>query len=327
MNGPIIQIDNMTKVYKVHHREEGFWNSFKSVFNRKYKMVEAVSGINLSINKGEIRGLIGPNGAGKSTTIKIMSGVLHPSTGEVTAMGMVPWQEREKFVRNLGIVFGQKSQLWWDLPAVDTFALQKEMFHIPAEAYAERLSYLARLLKIEDVMTKPVRQLSLGERMKCELVCALLHEPPLIFLDEPTIGMDVISKETMRQFIKQVNREKGTTFIITTHDLGDLEDLCEKVTIINKGTVVYDDTLDNLSRYFNDKKLIEVKFIRPVAREMLEGFDVKNFDPMLATLEIELQEGETIQTVINEIFNRLPVKDININNIKIEEVIKQIYSA
>ncbi len=327
MNGPIIQIDNMTKVYKVHHREEGFWNSFKSVFNRKYKMVEAVSGINLSINKGEIRGLIGPNGAGKSTTIKIMSGVLHPSTGEVTAMGMVPWQEREKFVRNLGIVFGQKSQLWWDLPAVDTFALQKEMFHIPAEAYAERLSYLARLLKIEDVMTKPVRQLSLGERMKCELVCALLHEPPLIFLDEPTIGMDVISKETMRQFIKQVNREKGTTFIITTHDLGDLEDLCEKVTIINKGTVVYDDTLNNLSRYFNDKKLIEAKFIRPVTREMLEGFDVKNFDPMLATLEIELQEGETIQTVINEIFNRLPVKDININNIKIEEVIKQIYSA
>ena len=327
MNGPIIQMNNMTKVYKVHHREEGFWNSFKSVFNRKYKMVEAVSGINLRINKGEIRGLIGPNGAGKSTTIKIMSGVLHPSTGEVTALGMVPWQERERFVRNLGIVFGQKSQLWWDLPAVDTFALQKEMFHIPAEAYAERLSYLARLLKIEDVMTKPVRQLSLGERMKCELVCALLHEPPLIFLDEPTIGMDVISKETMRQFIKQINREKGTTFIITTHDLGDLEDLCEKVTIINKGTVVYDDTLDNLSRYFNDKKLIEVKFIRPVTREMLEGFDVKSFDPMLATLEIELQEGETIQTVINEIFNRLPVKDININNIKIEEVIKQIYSA
>lgn len=327
MSGPIIQIDNMKKVYKVHHREEGFMNSFKSLFNRKYKLVEAVSGINLRINKGEVRGLIGPNGAGKSTTIKIMSGVLHPSTGEVRVMGMVPWQEREKFVRNLGIVFGQKSQLWWDLPAVDTFALQKEMFHIPADAYAERLSYLARLLKIEEVMTKPVRQLSLGERMKCELVCALLHEPPLIFLDEPTIGMDVISKETMRQFIKQVNREKGTTFIITTHDLGDLEDLCEKVTIINKGTVVYDDTLDNLSRYFSDKKLIEVKFIRPVTREMLEGFDVISFDPMLATLEIELKEGETIQTEINEIFNRLPVKDININNIKIEEVIKQIYSA
>lgn len=327
MSGPIIRIDNMKKVYKVHHREEGFWNSFKSVFNRKYKQVEAVSGINLQVNKGEIRGLIGPNGAGKSTTIKIMSGVLHPSTGDVRVMGMVPWQEREKFVRNLGIVFGQKSQLWWDLPAVDTFALQKEMFHIPAEAYAERLAYLANLLKIEDVMTKPVRQLSLGERMKCELVCALLHEPPLIFLDEPTIGMDVISKETMRQFIKQVNREKGTTFIITTHDLGDLEDLCEKVTIINKGTVVYDDTLDNLSRYFSDKKLIEVKFVRPVTREMLEGFNVKSFDPMLATLEIELQEGETIQGEINEIFNRLPVKDINIHNIRIEEVIKQIYSA
>ena len=271
--------------------------------------------------------MIGPNGAGKSTTIKIMSGVLHPSTGDVRVMGMVPWLEREKFVRNLGIVFGQKSQLWWDLPAVDTFALQKEMFHIPAEAYAERLAYLSNLLKIEDVMTKPVRQLSLGERMKCELVCALLHEPPLIFLDEPTIGMDVISKETMRQFIKQVNREKGTTFIITTHDLGDLEDLCEKVTIINKGTVVYDDTLDNLSRYFSDKKLIDVKFIRPATREMLEGFNVKSFDPMLATLEIELQEGETIQGEINEIFNRLPVKDINIHNIRIEEVIKQIYSA
>lgn len=327
MSGSIVQVTNMKKIYQVHLREEGLLASFKSVFRRKYKQVEAVSGINLHIRKGEIRGLIGPNGAGKSTTLKILSGVLHPSSGEVKVMDMVPWEEREKFVLSLGVVFGQKSQLWFDLPAVDTFALQKEMYHIPADQYRERLTYLSEMLDIVEVMKKPVRQLSLGERMKCELVCALLHQPPLIFLDEPTIGLDVISKETIRQFIKKVNQEQGTTFIITTHDLGDLEDLCERVTIINKGSVVYDDTFANLGKFFSNKKLVEVKFTRPISRDMLEGFDVRSFDPKVSTLEINLPEDGSMQQDINKIFNKLPVQDININNIKIEEVIKQIYTA
>jgi len=325
MDEPMIRMRKVSKIYKVHHRTEGFWASLKSVFHREYKTVTAVDRIDLQVNRGEIRGLIGPNGAGKSTTIKILAGVLHPSSGEVQVMGMVPWKEREKYVRRLGVVFGQKSQLWWDLPAVDTFALQKEMYKIPTSAYRERLDYFSHLLGIGEVMQKPVRQLSLGERMKCELVCAMLHEPPLIFLDEPTIGLDVVSKESIRNFIKRVNRDKQTTFILTTHDLSDLEDLCEKVTIINKGVVVFDDTLDKLRAYFSNKKIVEIHFDRPVAKSDLDGFDVREFTPLAATIEFAMDETGDIRRELGRVLDRLPVRDINVGNIRIEEVIKQIY--
>jgi ABC-2 type transport system ATP-binding protein len=321
---PIIDVKNIKKTFKVHHREEGFLASLKSVFHREYKMIDAVSGIDLQIQKGEIRGLIGPNGAGKSTLIKMLSGVLHPTSGEVSVLDMVPWKERERFVRHLGVVFGQKSQLWWDLPAADTYGLQKEMYKIPERAYKERLAYFSELLKIEEIMKKPVRQLSLGERMKCEIICAMLHEPPLIFLDEPTIGLDVISKETIRHFIKEVNREKQTTFILTTHDLSDLEDLCERVTIINNGIIIFDDILDKLRVFFSNKKVVEIMFTEPVTEEQLSDFEVKSYNPLVATIEFESSE-DSLKKEMYKIFEKLPVQDININNIKIEEVIKQIY--
>ena len=327
MHTPIIELSHVNKTYDVHHREEGFLASLKSLFHREYKTVTAVDDINLSINRGEIRGLLGPNGAGKSTTIKMLSGILHPSSGDVSVMGMVPWKERERYVRNLGVVFGQKSQLWWDLPAADTFGLQKEMYRIPTAAFRERLDYFSHMLDIEEVIRKPVRQLSLGERMKCELVCAMLHEPPLIFLDEPTIGLDVLSKETIRRFIKQVNREKQTTFIITTHDLSDVEDLCEKVTIINKGSVVFDDTLEKLRVFFSHKKIVDVQFERPVTESELSDFEVVSFNPRMATIEFTLSDADTIRAKLTRILDRLPVQDINVNNIRIEEVIKQIYLA
>jgi len=327
MSVPIIQMHDVNKTYKVYHREEGFLASLRSVIHREYKMLTAVDDINLNIELGEVRGLIGPNGAGKSTTIKMLSGILHPSSGDISVMGMIPWKERERYVRNLGVVFGQKSQLWWDLPAVDTFGLQKEMYRIPTAAFRQRLDYFSRMLNIEEVMRKPVRLLSLGERMKCELVCAMLHEPPLIFLDEPTIGLDVISKETIRQFIKQVNRDKKTTFIITTHDLSDLEDLCERVTIINKGTVVFDDTLEKLRVYFSHKKVVDVKFTHPVTEDELSGLSLKSFNPLMATIEFTMDDSSTIRQELGRILETLPVQDINVNNIRIEEVIKQIYLA
>jgi ABC-2 type transport system ATP-binding protein len=326
MSEYIIDVKGLRKSFKVSKRDEGFGAAFKSLWNRKYETVNGVDGIDLQIRKGEIRGLIGPNGAGKSTTIKILSGILHPEEGEVNVMGFVPWQERQKFVKHLGVVFGQKSQLWWDLPAIDTLSLNREMYKIPARRYKELIDYFKELLNIQDVLYKPVRQLSLGERMKCEFVCAMLHEPPLVFLDEPTIGLDIISKESIRKFIKQVNEDLQTSFILTTHDLSDLENLCEKVTIINKGRVVYNDSMGNLGKYFSQKKIIDVQFHEKQSKALLEGYTLLSSDELSATIEIDLTEQDLRQFVY-ELLGRLPVQDINIRNIPIEDVIKEIYTA
>ncbi|MFD0671191.1 ATP-binding cassette domain-containing protein [Cohnella sp. GCM10027633] len=326
MSEYIIDVSGLTKSFKVTKRDEGFGAAFKSLFNRKHDIVNGVNGIDLKIAAGEIRGLIGPNGAGKSTTIKMLSGILHPDEGEVKVMGYTPWLERQKFVKHLGVVFGQKSQLWWDLPAIDTFALNRDMYKVPRQRYNELIDYFKEMLGIQDVIHKPVRQLSLGERMKCEFVCAMLHEPPLVFLDEPTIGLDIISKENIRTFIKGANRDLGTTFILTTHDLSDLENLCENVTIINKGIVVYNDTMGNLNRYFSQKKIIDVQFQDPGSKELLRDYAILRMDDMSATIEIDLNERDLRQFVY-ELLGRLPVQDINIRNIPIEDVIKDIYTA
>ncbi|MDB5055409.1 MAG: Sugar transporter ATP-binding protein [Bacilli bacterium] len=323
----IIEISGLKKEFKVAQRREGLRSSIQSLFNRQYKMVQAVEHVDLNVTKGEIRGLIGPNGAGKSTTIKIMSGILHPSEGTVRVMGYTPWEQREAYVKHIGVVFGQKSQLWWDLPALDTFALHKQMYQIPEKRFRENVNFLTELLNIREVVTKPVRQLSLGERMKCELVSALLHDPPLIFLDEPTIGLDILSKETIRRFIKQLNQDKKTTFIITTHDMADLENLCERVTIINKGIVVYDDALGKLNKIYAGRKIVELTFFEPIQPEILKDFKVTAFNELSASIEVGLTDGD-IMKEIYLIMSSLPsVHDININNISIEEVIKEIYLA
>ncbi|WP_127534468.1 ABC transporter ATP-binding protein [Paenibacillus kobensis] len=326
MNDPIIEVKNLTKTFKKIKKKEGFFSSLGSLFNRESELIKGVDDVSFTIQRGEIRGLIGPNGAGKSTTIKMMSGILHPTDGHIQSLGHIPWMEREQYVRKLGVLFGQKSQLWWDLPPIDTFALNKEMYKIPDQRYKERLDYFIELLEIGHVVHQPVRTLSLGERMKCELVCALLHEPPLIFLDEPTIGLDIVSKENIRAFIKQMNKEHGTTFLITTHDLADLENLCDNVTIINKGKVVFDDTMQNLSTYFENSKIIDVKFASPVPASLLEGYKVLESQPLSAMIEIDLS-NQTIKQAFSDILDRFPVIDINITNIPIEQVIKHLYTA
>jgi ABC-2 type transport system ATP-binding protein len=251
----IIRVSGLKKVFKVNQREKaGLLASLSTIFKREYKYVHAVDGIDFQVNQGEIRGLIGPNGAGKSTTIKMLCGILFPSEGEVQVMGYTPWLERAEYVRHIGAVFGQKSQLIWELPAIDTFSFNKEMYHIPEKKFRENVEYFKALLNIGDVIKKPVRQLSLGERMKCELVCAMLHEPQLVYLDEPTIGLDIISKEIIRNFIKKANQDKKVTFIITTHDLDDIANLCESITIINYGKIVFNDSLEKLSTFFSNKK-------------------------------------------------------------------------
>jgi len=322
----IIDIQNLRKTFKRVKKKEGFLGTLQSLWNRETELVHSVDGIDLQVRKGEIRGLIGPNGAGKSTTIKMMSGILHPSGGSVDIMGFTPWKERERFVLHLGVLFGQKSQLWWDLPPIDTFSLNKEMYKIPDAKYKERIAYFQELLGIERVIHQPVRSLSLGERMKCEIVCALLHEPELIFLDEPTIGLDIVSKDTIRQFIRQMNKDFQTTFLITTHDLADLENLCDRVTIINKGSVVFDDTMARLGAYFTNRKLVDIKFAEPVGEELLAPYTVSAYSPLTAQIEIDLTQRD-IKQVAYEILERFPVVDINISNIPIEEVIKHIYQT
>lgn len=323
----IIEIKKLNKSFKVQQREKaGLLPAFLSVFKRNFKTVNAVTDLDLSIMKGEIRGLIGPNGAGKSTTIKILSGILYPDSGEVRVMEYTPWKKREQLVKQIGVVLGQKSQLIWDLPAIDTFHLHKKMYQIPDDIYSENINFFSELLDMSELIKKPVRQLSLGERMKCEFICALLHEPPLVFLDEPTIGLDVFSREAIRLFIKNVNKDKGTTFIVTTHDLDDIENLCDNVSIINRGAIVFDDKLSKLKTYFTGRKIIELQFSENISKSALDGFRIIEFSDLTARLEIDT-ENSKLDKIVSELFGKLPVQDININNISIEEVIKHIYSS
>lgn len=321
----IISIRSLSKSYKVSQRSKpGLPSAFKSLFSKDFKRVEALKDISMNVKEGEIRGLIGPNGAGKSTLIKIISGILYPTSGEVNVMGFVPWLQREDYVKNIGVLFGQKSQLWWDLPPIDTFALHKKLYNIPGHVYADNVAYLIDLLNIGEVVTKPVRQLSLGERMKCEFVCALLHEPRLVYLDEPTIGLDILSRASIRQFIKKVNKERGTTFIITTHDISDIEDLCDRVCIISKGQKVYDDSLQSLQSFYENKRTITVMLSEQVEMSSLKDFDVVDFKPACVKIEVNLDQ-KYLKDEIYKVLETLPVHDININSIGVEEVIRQIY--
>ncbi len=321
-----INVNHLTRTFKVPEKSgTGLSSSIKSLIHREYKMVEAVKDISFTINRGEIHGLIGPNGAGKSTTIKMLSGILYPSSGEVNVLGYTPWAQRYEYVRHIGVVFGQKSQLVWDLPALDSFILNKQVYKIPEKVYKENLNYFVTILHMEEIIKRPVRQLSLGERMKCELVSAMLHDPELIFLDEPTIGIDILAKDTIINFIKEINRTKQVTFILTTHDISDIETLCEKVTVINHGTIVYDDTLGELKRYFSKKRIVSLQFSEKVALESLAHYEVKDFTGSTATLELTLTDTD-IRSALIELFNTLPIKDVGIDNINVEEIIKALYS-
>lgn len=321
----IVEIEGIKKYYQVTKRNRsGMWRTIKSLFKREYHRVKALDGIDLKIKQGEIRAIIGPNGAGKSTVLKILSGILYPTQGHAVVMGMVPWKERKRLVKNLGVVFGQKSKLWWDLPAVDSFWLHKMIYDIPEEVYEKNLAYFKEHLNLQEVVGKPVRQLSLGERMKCEFVCAMLHEPSLVILDEPTIGLDVFSKEEIRNFIRNMNEQRGTTFIITTHDLNDVEELCENITVINRGKVNFDDSMEHLQTYYRHRKILELQFERKVEEEALEEYSIIEFQGLSAKIEVDLRKKE-LKEVIGRIWETLPLMDFNVKNISIEEVIKDIY--
>ena len=321
---PTIHVKDIRKTFKVYKRGQGVYEALKSLFSRKYYTKEALKKINLKVDEGEIVGLIGPNGEGKSTLIKILSGLLWPDGGTANVLGMIPWQNRIKYVGHIGVVFGQKSQMTWDLPPIDSFYINKDLYDIPEPEFSQRLKYMVKMLETREIMKTPVRELSLGERMRCEIINALLHNPKLVFLDEPSIGLDVIAKDKLRDFILKVNKEQKTTFIVTTHDMQDIEKLCKRIVIINYGKIIYDGPLENIKKkYFTDKH-IEVKFGEKTGAFRFKGSKI--IEKQEYQMKIELNTKiRPVQDLINYLLKNYDVADITVTDPPIEEIIKKIY--
>lgn len=306
----IIEVQKIKKYYKIAKREKGILAAARHLFHRKYEIRRAVDEISFSIKRGEIVGFIGPNGAGKSTTVKILSGILYPDAGEVRINGFIPYKQRKQYVKNIGVVFGQKSQLNWDLPLIESFELMKFIYKIPQEKYDENLRLFSGLLGMEEFINQPVRQLSLGQRMRGDIVAALLHSPEIVFLDEPTIGLDVVAKEKIREFIRYMNETRQTTIIFTTHDMQDIEKVCDRLIIIDKGKKIYDGSIGEIKNKYANSKTIEI-LLENDKREV-QTFDVTE-TPM--------------NTVMEKLFTEKHIKDISICEPEIDAVIRDIYEG
>jgi len=321
----IIQAKNLEKTYTTFERGHGFGAAVKSLFIRKPKLVRALKGISFTVNQGELVSFLGPNGAGKSTTLKILTGVLYPSGGEVDILGFVPWKERRRYVAHIGAVFGQKSQLIWDIPPLDAFHLNKAIYSIPGREFDRTLAEMVEMLNIREIIQRPTRQLSLGERMKCEFVMAMLHGPQIVFLDEPTIGLDLIAKERIREFIRLMN-EKGITFILTTHDLDDVEQLAQRVIVINYGEIVFDDRIEILRKYFGARKIVRISTQKPFPALQRQGIQITNtISPYDLELELDVSVIE-VNEFIDMINRQSVIKDLAIQELPIESVIKELYA-
>ena len=324
----IIKVDKLSKTYTTYKRGSGLKETVKSFFKREKVIVKAVDGISFSVNEGSICGILGPNGAGKSTTIKMLCGALFPTAGEIKAMGYSPYAERKKYVREIGAVFGQRSQLVWDIPPVDSFNMNRAIYGIQKADYKQRLDELSTLFEIEEVMNKPTRVLSLGERMKCEFIMAMLHKPKIVFLDEPTIGLDVIAKTKIREFIQKINGD-GTTFILTTHDLEDVKQLADHVIVINHGVKVFDDTLQKLQLNLGEKKIVELTLEKPFDDFLSDGniHNIKLIEQK-SSLEVTLEVDTSkiaIGDFIENLSRRCSFSDISVKELPMEKIITQIY--
>ena len=319
-----IILKNITKTFKVAERPEGRFSIFKGAFTRKTKLIDAIDNISFSINQGELVGYIGPNGAGKSTSVKVMSGILTPESGECVIMGRTPWKERVAHVSQIGVVFGQRSQLWWDVPVNDSFDLLKDIYDIPAPEYKKRLDKLVETMDVGALLKTPVRQLSLGQRMRCEVVAALLHSPKILFLDEPTIGLDAVSKLALREFLENENKQNGVTMILTTHDMDDIEALCERVMVIGHGKLLFDGILNDLKRKFSPLRKINAKMSSPVENILIDGAAKTEISGNNFTVWFD-PEKIPAHKIVADIAERLPLVDITIQERDIDEMIAAMY--
>lgn len=320
----IIKIKNLSKTFKVKIKGKGFKESIKGIFNPKYKEVKAVKNLNLSVEKGEIIAFIGPNGAGKSTTIKMLTGILCPSKGTVEVLEKDPFKDRKSLSYEIGTVFGQKEQLWMHLSAYDNFKYFGAIYDIPESVVERKIKSFEEIFEISDFINTPVRNLSLGQRIRCEIIAALIHEPKILFLDEPTIGLDPVVKENIRTLIKRMNKEFKTTIFLTSHDVGDIEKLCKRVVIINNGMLAFDDSMENLKYHYLNKKIIDAKMKEKINLDDEEGIKILKDKGYNLKLEVDLKKKS-----ISEALKKLDIDkvlDINISNIPLEEIIKEIYA-
>jgi len=321
----MIEVNNLTKTYTTHKRGGGLGEAVKSLFKREKVIVNAVDNISFSIEEGSICGILGPNGAGKSTTIKMLCGALHPSSGEINVMGFRPYADRKRYVEHIGAVFGQKSQLIWDIPPIDSFNMNRAIYGIDKTNYKNRLQELSELFEACEIIRKPTRVLSLGERMKCEFIMTMLHNPKVVFLDEPTIGLDVIAKSNIRDFVRKINAS-GTTIILTTHDLEDVKQLADRVIVINRGAKVFDDTLLKLQRNLGEKKIVELTLDKPYGGENF-GKDVvlvENKSPYEVVLEVDVS-NTSIGEFIERLSKIINFADISVKELPMETIITTIY--
>ena len=331
MAEPLIQVRDLSKNFRTFRRREGIWGGIQNLFIRDYKTLVAVDRVSFSIERGEMVGYIGPNGAGKSTSIKMLTGILLPTSGEAVVNGFVPYKQRRRYVKTIGVVFGQRTQLWWDIAVIESFKLLRRIYEVSQADFDARIELFNSILGIRDYLHTPVRKLSLGERMRCDLAAALLHNPPLLFLDEPTIGLDVVAKHHIREFLREINREFHTTVLLTTHDLDDIEELCRRILIIDHGKVIFDGELRELKHRL--LRIKQVKFVLKdgadapkLARFAVDGVELQRVDELTYRFSFD-RTHVSAADLIRRILASVEVRDLLIEDEPIEEIIKRIYAG
>ncbi|MDO3681687.1 ABC transporter ATP-binding protein [Paenibacillus ehimensis] len=327
-----IDVHRLRKEFKVQKNREGLKGAVRDLFRREYNQVAAVKDISFQIPQGEICGYIGENGAGKSTTIKMLTGILVPTSGDIRVGGFVPYKEREKFVRNIGVVFGQRSQLWWDIGVIESFQLLKKVYRVPDADYRSRMDELVERLQLGELLNRPVRKLSLGQRMRCELAASLIHNPAILFLDEPTIGLDIMVKTEIREFLKSMNKRYGTTILLTTHDLQDIEALCSRVIMLDDGRIIYDGGLEELKERWGKGKEVILRFSEPVSllrlRELTGGLQVDwSLDNELTAKVWIPQQAASVSEVLSRVVGMLTIEDIKILETNTDDIVREIYKS
>lgn len=320
----LIEVEQLSKTFTRAVRREGRFGALRSLLAREYRTVTAVDGVSFAVEEGEMVGYLGPNGAGKSTTLKMLTGILVPSAGRVEVGGITPHRRRVEHVRRIGVVFGQRTQLWWDLPTIESFELLRHVYKIPAERYRANLARYSELLELGPFLETPVRQLSLGQRMRADLAAALLHDPAILFLDEPTIGLDVVARERIRGFLAEINRERGVTVILTTHDLSDIARLCQRVVLIDRGRVIYDGGLEALRSRFGRLRTLVVDLADPAGDPSVPGAELLRREGPRVWLRFDRAQI-TAAELIAAVVARCPVRDLTVEEPEIEDVVRRIY--